>query len=270
MKGVFSGALCLIMALFLFQGAAGAVTKDVSKSPEAAKGAVSGSAVAQPAPASLVGKVLEIIDAPPYTYLRLKTASGETWAAVNKASVKKGSEVTIVDPIAMDGFESKMLKRKFDHIVFGTLAGTAPMNSSGSAGVQGAAPAISPEKIGELHSNVSKTTADVGKIKVKKAEGANGKTVEEIYAGKASLKDSTVKVRGKVVKYNPSIMGKNWIHVRDGSGSAEKRDNDIAVTTQSSAAVGDTVTVAGTLRVDKDFGSGYRYAVIIEDATVSK
>ena len=112
--------------------------------------------------------------------------------------------------------------------------------------------------------------ASADKIKVKKAEGTNGKTVAEIFAGKASLKDATVAVRGKVVRYNPGIMGKNWIHLRDGSGSREKKDDDITVTTLDSAAVGDVVLVRGTLHLDRDFGSGYAYPVIIEDAKVSK
>ena len=103
-----------------------------------------------------------------------------------------------------------------------------------------------------------------------KAEGVDGKAVAEIFAGNASLKDAPVAVRGKVVKYNPGIMGKNWIHLRDGSGSREKRDDDITVTTSDSAAVGDIVLVRGTLHLSRDFGAGYTYPVTIEDAKVSK
>ena len=84
------------------------------------------------------------------------------------------------------------------------------------------------------------------------------------------IKDTVVAVRGKVVKYNPGIMGKNWIHLRDGSGSREKKDDDITVTTLDSAAVGDVVLVRGTVHLDRNFGAGYVYPVIIEDAKVSK
>jgi hypothetical protein len=110
----------------------------------------------------------------------------------------------------------------------------------------------------------------MGEIKVKKAEGPNGKTVSEIYAGKASLKGASVAVRGKVVRYNPGIMGKNWIHLRDGSGSNEKKDNDVTVTTLDSAALGDVILVKGKVQLDRDFGAGYAYPIIIEDAKVSK
>jgi hypothetical protein len=117
---------------------------------------------------------------------------------------------------------------------------------------------------------VTNIPPDVGKIEVKKAEGADGKTVAEIFAHKTSLKEAPVAVRGKVVKYNPGIMGKNWIHLRDGSGSPEKKDNDITITTLDTAAVGDVVLVRGKLHIDRDFGSGYSYPVIIEDGKVLK
>jgi hypothetical protein len=196
------------------------------------------------------------MDAAGYTYMRLKTAKGEIWAAVQKATVKKGSEVTVLNAVSMDGFESRTLKRKFDHIVFGNLG----IGSSGAADL----PPVASGHPAPVDRQVQTT------IKVKKAEGADAKTVAEIFAGKASLKDTSVAVRGKVVKYNPGIMGKNWMHLRDGSGSPEKKDDDITVTTLDPAAVGDVVLVRGTVHLDRDFGAGYAYPVIIEDAKVSK
>jgi hypothetical protein len=66
-------------------------------------------------------------------------------------------------------------------------------------------------------------------------------------------------------------MGKNWLHVRDGTGAQAKGDNDITVTTSGGEwQVGDVVTVVGTVRTDKDFGAGYAYPVIIEEATLTK
>ena len=109
-----------------------------------------------------------------------------------------------------------------------------------------------------------------GDVQVAKAEGAGGKTVAEVWAARVTLKDSPVTIRGKVVKFLPAIMGKNWLHLRDGSGARANGDDDITVTTGDSAAVGDVVLVRGTVRIDKDFGAGYRYAVIVEEANVSK
>ena len=87
------------------------------------------------------------------------------------------------------------------------------------------------------------------------------------WAKSVQLKDKPVKVNGQVVKYNAGIMGKNWIHLRDGSGTAA--NNDILVTTAAPAKVGDLVTVSGVVRNDKDFGAGYSYKVLIEDATLN-
>ncbi len=259
---------CVTVMFVVFAGMEGARSQNLTKPPEPAKGSATETGATSPHGA-LTGTVLETLDAGPYTYLRLKTPNGETWAAVSKANVKKGSEVTIINPMPMDGFESKTLKRKFDHIVFGTLAGAGAADSSLASG-HGMPSGTSSQNIAEPHASLSNAPADAAKIEVKKAEGANGKTVAEIFSAKSSLKDTTVELRGKVVKYNPMVMGKNWIHLRDGSGSREKKDDDITVTTQDSAAVGDTVLIKGTVRLDRDFGAGYKYPVIIEDAKVSK
>ncbi len=222
---------------------------------------------------SVTGTVLETIDAAGYTYIRLKTPKGEIWAAVTKAPVKKNSEVTVIDAVRMDGFESKSLNRKFDHIVFGRLStgATAAADLPPFAPGHGAPMNKQAQPtMAEQHAAAASGPADIGKINVKKAEGAEGKTVAEIFTQKASLKDTSVAVRGKVVKYNPGIMGKNWIHLRDGTGSREKKTDDITVTSSDSAAIGDIILVRGTVQVDRDFGAGYVYPVIIEDGKVSK
>jgi hypothetical protein len=72
-----------------------------------------------------------------------------------------------------------------------------------------------------------------------------------------------------VVKYNAAIMGKNWLHIRDGSGTNDKADNDITVTTTNAVKLGDIVLVKGNVSMDRDFGAGYRYSVMIEDAAVT-
>jgi hypothetical protein len=109
----------------------------------------------------------------------------------------------------------------------------------------------------------------LGDVKVPKASGPDARTVAEAWAQRTALKEKPVAIRGKVVKFNQGIMGKNWVHLRDGSGTAGK-DNDITVTTGDVAQVGDVVLAKGTLRVDKDFGAGYAYPVIVEDAKLSK
>jgi hypothetical protein len=210
-----------------------------------------------PAAAIVKGVVLEVKDVESYTYLRLKTKDGETWAAVGKAPVRKGAEVTIENVMVMNNFESKSLKKTFKTILFGTLGGA-----------QGSAPGAGND-VATAHSGLA-NTPDTGDIHVPKASGANARTVAEIMAKGVDLKDKPVLVRGKVVKYNPGIMGKNWIHLRDGSGSAADNTNDVLVTTTHQAKTGDILTVKGVVRTDKDFGSGYSYKVLIEEATLQQ
>jgi hypothetical protein len=100
---------------------------------------------------------------------------------------------------------------------------------------------------------------------LKKADG--GQTIAEVYANKKSLQAKAVRVRGKVVKYNSEIMGKNWVHLMDGTGTAGA--NDLTITTADTAKVGDTVLVNGTLALDKDFGYSYKYGVMVENAKVT-
>ena len=219
-----------------------------------------GWAAEKPAPrqsASVKGKVLEIKDVESYTYLLLKTKDGETWAAVAKTPVEKGAEVTIENAMFMSNFESKALKKTFDRIVFGTLGG-AGASAAGAGG-----------DMAGVHSGVAKA-ADVGDVKVAKASGPDARTVAEIVTKRAEFKDKTIRVRGKVVKYTAEVLGKNWIHLRDGSGSASDNTNDVLVTTKDQARIGDVVVVKGVVHTDRDLGSGYSYKVLIEDATLQK
>jgi hypothetical protein len=209
---------------------------------------------AAPPAAAVSGEVLETMDDAGFTYLRLKTKDGEAWAAVRQAPVKTGAQVTIENVTAMQNFESKSLKKTFPVIYFGDLPGAgAPAGHDMAA----------------AHAGMGKA-ADVGDVRVARATGANARTIAEIVTKSAELKDKPVLVRGKVVKYNQAIMGKNWIHLRDGSGSAAANTNDIVVTTAEQAKLGDVVTVKGVVRTGKDFGAGYAYKVLIEDATLQK
>ena len=232
---------------------------DKAVQPSTAVAAPAPSAQANPAaPAAanaLTGKVVETFNGGGYTYLRIATSAGDQWAAVREMQVAKGDTVTVGTQMVMENFESKTLNRTFDRIAFGSIAGadapakgmTMPpmMASSGSASQHMQTPAA-------------------GDVKVEKASG--GKTVAEVWAEKDALNGKEVVVRGKVVKFLGGIMGRNWMHIQDGTGSADQGNNDLTVTTEEKAATGDVVTVKGTVAADKDFGAGYRYEVIVEGA----
>jgi hypothetical protein len=206
------------------------------------------------AAAALKGEVLEIKDVESYTYLRLKTSNGEVWSAVPTTQVKKGAIVTIQNAQLMNNFESKTLKKTFENIYFGSLTPASGTNAVQTLGAP---------------SNAAKTNF-LSDMKVAKASGAQARTVAEIISKSADLKNKTVLLNARVVKYNEAIMGKNWLHLRDGSGSETDATHDILATTTESTKVGDVVLLKGTVRKDKDFGSGYTYKVLIEDAKLQK
>jgi hypothetical protein len=208
-----------------------------------------------PRGASIKGEVLEVRDVDAYTYLRLRTKDGETWAAVGKAPVQKGAEVTVENAAVMNNFESKTLNRTFDKIVFGSLAGPGAASAGGD--------------LATMHGGFSKA-AVVGDIKVAKAKGPDARTVAEIVGKRTELKDKPVAVNGKVVKFTGGVMGKNWIHLRDGTGAAADGTNDVVVTTKDEAKIGDVVTAKGVVRTDVDLGSGYTYKVLVDGATLQK
>ena len=203
----------------------------------------------------MTGTVVEVLPAPPYLYLRLKTANGDVWAAVDGGTVTKGAEVAVASPMLMKDFKSTTLNRTFAEIYFGSLA---PANATASG------PRANP------HAGATPAAARIIEGTVAKATGSNARTVAEAWAQKATLDGETIAIRGVVVKVNEAVMGKNWIHLQDGSGDAARGNFDVTVTTLDKATVGDTITVTGTVRTNRDVGAGYVYAVLVEDAKVVK
>lgn len=222
---------------------------------------------------NIQGKVLERLDASSYSYLRIAGPDGEVWAAVPQTTVEAGETVTVVQPMLMTKFESKTLNRTFDAIYFGNLAGQA-----GAKGAQGvavdrgkmaAAAVMGDDQAGASDDAMAAhgtPTAAAADVQVDKAPG--GLNIGEIWAQKADLAGKPVTLRGKVVKFNSNILGKNWIHLQDGSGDPTSATHDLTITTADTATVGDVVTVTGTLVLDQDFGAGYAYPVIVQDARV--
>ena len=213
-------------------------------------------------------------DVAPYTYLRLKTPQGETWAAVTQAPVKKGAQVTIVNASVMENFDSKSLNKTFDRSSSGRRPAPPPLPLQAPRpppSAPAAAGKASPHgDMGRAKPARPVAAATPPPVKVAKASGSDARTVVEVVGGKTALKDKNVSLRGQVVKANLGIMGKNWFHLQDGSGSAGAGTNDILVTSRDVAAVGDVVVVKGTVRTDVKVGAGYEYAVLIENASLKK
>ncbi len=233
-------------------------------------------AAAAAAAAGFSGKVVETTNTAGYTYVLVDTGSQKLWAATTQFDVKAGDPVTVAAGAPMSNYHSQSLDRTFDLVYFtGVITvngGSVPVTANPPA-LPAGHPALTGVPTGTTlppgHPALPGVKPD-GKLDltgIKRADG--GQTIAEIYAGRATLVGKPVTVRGKVVKYNAAIMGKNWLHIRDGSGTDDARDNDLAITTDTATMVGDTVLVSGVVTTNKDFGAGYKYVVILENAKVT-
>ncbi len=242
---------------------------------------------------NISGKVLETMDAGGYTYLKVDTDEGQPWVAIPQSQVNVGDEISYQPGMVMNNFSSKTLNKTFDAIVFSP--GLAGNNSSphgaaamGMGGMQNphkkAAANSSDDSFAQAIQNEGNTpapgmepaTASGGslgaiapfaEIKIDKADGDNAYSVDEIFAQAEQLNGKIVRIKGKVVKFSPSIMGRNWIHLQDGTGDPMKNTHDLVVTSSQQVETAAVVTMEGTLAANKDFGAGYKYVVIIEEAT---
>lgn len=249
-------AACITASAFALE--APAVPPSHPETPAATPAAVPAAA-----PVPLAGKVIQTMNAGGYSYVYIEQADGtKKWVAVTQMAVKVGDQISFKPGMEMGRFESKALNRSFDSIIFseGPISGAAASavpdpgkNEGVSPGSQGA------------------TKDKAAKISVSKATGPNAVTVAEAYGKSAKLNKKKVVIHGQVVKVSSGIMGKNWIHIQDGTGSAKKKTHNLVCTSKTDIAdVGDVVTITGTLIKDRDFGAGYKYAVIIEDAKITK
>ncbi|MDJ0738637.1 MAG: hypothetical protein QNJ91_02910 [Gammaproteobacteria bacterium] len=229
-----------LLALFFLSTAAGTTAA-----------ADAAAAAQQPARA---GTVVETMEGGGYTYMKVDQGGETVWVAVQRADVAVGDRVEYIENMRLPNFTSKSLNRSFDEIVFGGLQGAR-------------APAATQPQSQSQPKAQTVAEASVGDGAIEKAPG--GYTVAEVFARRADLAGQRIKVRGRVVKVSQGIMRLNWVHVEDGSG--EPGANKIIFRSPNQLArVGDIVTAEGRVETDKDFGFGYRYDVLAEDATFSR
>jgi hypothetical protein len=206
------------------------------------------------APTQTTGRVINTMDAGRYTYVQVDYGNEKIWAAAPQFHVEIGDTVIVPAGTAMVDFYSKTLDRTFDLVHF-----VAFVTVAGEGGE-----ALIPSGHGDAPQGTPTVAIDLSGIE--RAEG--GATVGEIFDQKASLAGQEVTVRGKVVKFTPGVMGKNWIHLQDGTTGAGDA-KDLTVTSEEMAEVGNTILVRGVVAIDRDFGSGYKYDVIIDDAAIT-
>ena len=209
---------------------------------------------AKPLPAGMHSvKVLEAMDASTYTILHVQENDKDYWMAAPQFKTQKGETLYYMTAMEMKNFEVKSLKRTFESISFVEKIANSPegpvppgsAQASPHAGVQ----------------SVQKENVSIEPLK-------GGTSVEQVYTLKEKLAGKTIKVKGKVTKYNANIMGKNWIHIQDGTGTNETAD--LLITSTEEVSVGQVIVVEGTVAINKDFGAGYSYKVLLENGKILK
>lgn len=206
---------------------------------------------ASPSVSSKVFEVTDVIQTSNYTYMKVKENLGERWVAVSKQDAKPGDVYYYDEALQMNNFHSKELDRDFDVIYFVNQISKTPLTQNAMA-------AKTPAHSGKVQTEKKST------ISLKKAAGEL--TIAQLYANRDKYANKEVEIRGIVVKVNESVMGKNWIHIQD--GTSDNGNFDLTITSQDMAAVNDEVTFKGKITLDKDFGAGYFYDVIMEDAVL--
>ncbi|NCQ18612.1 MAG: DNA-binding protein [Ignavibacteria bacterium CG22_combo_CG10-13_8_21_14_all_37_15] len=196
-------------------------------------------------------KVLEHMNASNYTYLRVEENDKEYWMAVPQIAVEVDEIVYYSKSMEMKNFHSETLKKDFPSILF----------------VQDISKTIAPANQNPMGDNPHVKGITLEKEELSIQPAANGKTIAQILAQKESLNGKSVTVKGKVTKYNEGILDRNWIHIQDGTNT--NGEFDLLVTSKDVTQVGAVITVKGKVVLDKDFGAGYSYKILVEDAAIS-
>ncbi|MFZ4705993.1 MAG: hypothetical protein ACOYMF_08290 [Bacteroidales bacterium] len=202
-------------------------------------------------PGTYAATIKEVIQTTKYTYFKVDENDKELWLAVTKREASEGDVIYYSNPLEMNNFVSKELGRTFPTIFFVADVSDKPITDQKAA----------PQQMASGKKDVPKKED----IKVKPIKG--GITISELYEHNTDYAGKTVKIRGEVTRYNSMVMGKNWVHIQDGTDFSG--NFDLTVTTMDSLAVGNTVTFTGTVSLDKDFGAGYFYKIIMEEARAS-
>ncbi|MFC1761372.1 OB-fold nucleic acid binding domain-containing protein [Planctomycetota bacterium] len=192
--------------------------------------------------------IQEVLQATSYTYLNVKEGDQTFWMAIRKADLQVGETLSFADGAEMRNFPSRDLQRTFESILFvGAIRRQADPSS-------GTPPVVAPQP--------QRPVLEKKEISIEPTAG--GITIGELFSQRDAYADKTVLIKGKVTKINRGIMGKNWIHLQDGTGDSESFD--LTVTTQADAEVGDVIVFEGKITLNKDFGAGYNYDIIMEEA----
>jgi hypothetical protein len=207
----------------------------------------------------IVGSVTATLDASNYTYVEVDTGGERIWAAGPQTPVEVGETVSLSGAMLMQDFHSQSLGRSFERIYFVASIQSASQQNGGGAGGSAHPGSALPGRTAEGQPPLDVT----GIVRAEK-----GQTIAEIFQGRAELAGREVAVRGVVVKVNARIMGRNWLHLEDGT-AGPGGETKLIVTSKQTAEVGNTVLVRGVLATDRDLGHGYHYDALVEEASIT-
>jgi hypothetical protein len=204
--------------------------------------------------------VVEVIQTSQYTYMKVSENGSDNWIAVTRMEAAAGETYYYGQALEMKNFQSKELKRTFETIYFVQDISKQPivagaMNQPAPPDMMGSAAAHTGKIPDAQQPGISVTPVD-------------GISIAKLFANKKDYAGKKIRMKGQVVKINEEVMGKNWIHIQDGTKDGD--NFDLTVTTLDGVKLNDVVTFEGTIGLDKDFTHGYFYAVIMEDATLLK
>ncbi len=198
--------------------------------------------------------VQEVIQVSSYTYLHVLEGSEKRWIAVPTVEASVGEVYYYKGGMAMPNFHSNELKRTFDSVLFlGSITSADAIDlDKGMVDPDVAKEDLAPEK-----------QATLNRLELNIAPVEGGIRIASLFEKAAQYAGKHVKVVGEVTKFTSNIMGRNWIHFQD--GTAYDGNYDLMVTSQEKVSVGDVLVFEGVVAVDKNFGAGYVYKVIMED-----
>jgi hypothetical protein len=194
--------------------------------------------------------VEEVLPTEKYSYLRVKENDEEFWMAIPKTEVEVGGTYYYRGGLKKTNFKSVEYDRVFETVYLVNGISQDP----GMGSMMGSNP----------HQNLNNNITAGADADVSPPPG--GITLAELIKNKKKYDGQIVKVQGRVVKLNNMIMNRNWVHLQDASLKDEK--TDLTVTTTESVAMGDIVAFEGKISLNKDFGAGYKYEIIMEDAQI--
>ena len=192
--------------------------------------------------------VNDFMDASRYTYLNVTEDEKTFWIAIPYTEVKKGDTYYYRGGVLMNNFESKEHNRVFETLYLVSGVSKTP-------------------SLDGFASESMPAMEDAQLLKVDKVNPiAGGTSFSDLFNNPSDYNDKTIIVTGQCVKVNRNIMGKNWIHLQDGSKDANDNNLDLTISTMEEVNIGDVVTFEGKIATNRDFGAGYRYDLIMEEA----